>query len=508
MQVFAKHAVQDDDSKLNSELKEIGMKIAEKCQGLPLALETVGSLLQSKSSIAEWKGILKSNIWDLPIENSKIIPALLLSYYHLPSHLKRCFAYCALFPKYHMFNKERLILSWMAENFLQCSQQNKSPEEVGEQYFNDLLSRSFFQQSITQDKMYDFPLPFTQDMMYFVMHDVLNDLAKYVSGEMCYKLGVDRPGSIPKTSRHFSMIKNRIECDEYRSLRDAKRLRTFLSISSNCAMSIQELISNFKFLRLLSLSSCHNIKEVPDTIVDLIHLRSLDLSYTYIERLPDSICSLYNLQVLKLNNCNLLKELPLTLHELTKLRRLEFKGTTLQKVSILLEKLKNLQVWTGGFEVGKSSSEFSIQHLGQLVLHGNLSLLNLENVVNPCDSLAVDLKNKTHLVGLDLKWDLERKNEESIKEREVLENLQPSRHLEQLSIFNYCGTQFPGWLSENFLFNMVSLKLYYCKYCQWLLYLYGYWGLSNVGPRRYKVSASVLVVLSFEFPSSSRASVG
>jgi len=110
-QVFAKHAVQDGNSKLNSELKEIGMEIAEKCQGLPLALETVGSLLQSKSSVAEWEGILRSNIWDLPIENSKIIPALLLSYHHLPSHLKRCFAYCALFPKDHGFDKESLILS-------------------------------------------------------------------------------------------------------------------------------------------------------------------------------------------------------------------------------------------------------------------------------------------------------------------------------------------------------------------------------------------------------------
>ena len=110
-QVFAKHAVQDGNSKFNSELKEIGMEIAEKCQGLPLALETVGSLLQSKSSVAEWEGILRSNIWDLPIENSKIIPALLLSYHHLPSHLKRCFAYCALFPKDHGFDKESLILS-------------------------------------------------------------------------------------------------------------------------------------------------------------------------------------------------------------------------------------------------------------------------------------------------------------------------------------------------------------------------------------------------------------
>ena len=165
------------------------------------------------------------------IEDSKIIPALLLSYYNLPSHLKRCFAYCALFPKDHEFDKESLILLWMAQNFVQCSQQGKSPDEVGEQYFNDLLSRSFFQPSIWYKRR-------------FVMHDLLNDLAKYVFGEMCFRLGVDRAERFPKTIRHFSTLKKPVECHEYRSLCDAKRLRTFLSISTeygDYGMSIEEL---------------------------------------------------------------------------------------------------------------------------------------------------------------------------------------------------------------------------------------------------------------------------
>jgi len=302
----------------------------------------------------------------------------------------------------------------------------------------------------------------------FVMHDLLNDLAKYVSGEICYRLGIDRRGNVPKTTRHFLTIKNPVECDEYRSLCDAKRLRTFMSKSKDFGMSIQELISNFKFLRLLSLSDCCNIKEVPDTINDLIHLRSLDLSLTGIVRLPDSICSIYNLQVLKLNYCAYLEEFPSNLHELTKLCRLELKGTTLRKVPKLLGKLKNLQVWMGGFEVGKSSSELSIQQLRQLDLHGHLSIKNLEDIVNSCDALAADLKNKTYLVDLYLQWNFKRNNYESIKEREVLENLHPSRNLEQLSIFNYYGTQFPHWLSDKFLLNMVSLNLYNCKYYQWL----------------------------------------
>ena len=65
-------------------------KWRERERGLPLALKTIGSLLHSKSSILEWKNVSISKIWDLTKEDCEIIPALFLSYHHLPSHLKRC----------------------------------------------------------------------------------------------------------------------------------------------------------------------------------------------------------------------------------------------------------------------------------------------------------------------------------------------------------------------------------------------------------------------------------
>ncbi|KOM49876.1 hypothetical protein LR48_Vigan08g070300 [Vigna angularis] len=183
----------------------------------------------------------------------------------------------------------------------------------------------------------------------------------HVLGLRCHGwLGVDRAKTVPKRTRHFSAVRDPVEfstvqCHEYRSLCDATRLRTFSSTSMDCGMSIQELISNFKFLRLLSLNGCDNIKEVPDSVGNLIHLRSLDLSGTDIERLPDSTCSLRNLQVLKLNDCDNLQELPSTLHELTNLRRLELMETTLRKVPVHLGKLKNLRVWMDSLLVGEIS---------------------------------------------------------------------------------------------------------------------------------------------------------
>uniref|UniRef100_A0A7N2LDV3 Uncharacterized protein n=1 Tax=Quercus lobata TaxID=97700 RepID=A0A7N2LDV3_QUELO len=88
--LFAKHAFRTSNPDEHPTLKRIGGKIVKKCRGLPLAAKTLGGLLQSEVEADEWCNILNSEIWDIPIDKSSILPALRLSYYHLPPHLKRC----------------------------------------------------------------------------------------------------------------------------------------------------------------------------------------------------------------------------------------------------------------------------------------------------------------------------------------------------------------------------------------------------------------------------------
>ena len=82
-------------------------------------------------------------------------------------------------------------------------------------------------------------------------------------------------------------------------------LRTF--VSENVAVG--GILSNFKCLYTLRLSG-YSIKEFPDSIGQLIHLRLFCISHTLIEVLPKSITTLYNLQTLRVQYCHRLKELP------------------------------------------------------------------------------------------------------------------------------------------------------------------------------------------------------
>jgi hypothetical protein len=118
----------------------VGKEILKKCHGVPLAIRTIGSLLRFKNSEAEWSSFKDNELSKITQNATDIIPTLKLSYDHLPSHLKHCFAYCSLFPKDYEFDISILIQLWIAQGFVKsCDDQNRCLEEVGNEYLKDLL---------------------------------------------------------------------------------------------------------------------------------------------------------------------------------------------------------------------------------------------------------------------------------------------------------------------------------------------------------------------------------
>ncbi|KAE8669640.1 hypothetical protein F3Y22_tig00112226pilonHSYRG00045 [Hibiscus syriacus] len=151
-----------------------------------------GSFLRTTKNLDEWERTYESEIWDLSEDKCGIIPALRLSYHHLPSHLKRCFAYCSIFPKDYEFEEEEIILLRSAEGFLQHKAKHHI-KDLGNRYFQDLVSRSFFQIS-------------NKDESRYLMHDLINDLAKLVAGDVFCRLEDNKQQMVSHRSRHSSNI--------------------------------------------------------------------------------------------------------------------------------------------------------------------------------------------------------------------------------------------------------------------------------------------------------------
>ncbi|XP_062175104.1 putative disease resistance protein At3g14460 [Alnus glutinosa] len=453
--LFAKHSCLDGNSNARSELDVIGRQIVKKCEGLPLALKTIGGLLRSKLDVDEWEKILKSELWDSPIDKTNILPSLRLSYKYLPSHLKRCFGYCSIFPKGYAFKKDLLVLLWMAEGFLQLPI-NRTMEEVGEDYFHDLVSRSLFQQSCDNKSA-------------FVMHDLVNELANFVSGQFSFRLEGDSFDRIVNKTRHLSYFRTRFDnFKKFETLNKVKQLRTFLPfefsiMDNNLTKKVpHDLLPKLRYLRVLSLSHYENVTYLPDSIGKIKQLRYLDLSFTAVKRLPDSICELINLQTLNLSCCNNLVRLPRDMRKLINLRHLDITRTDIMEMPIQLGRLKCLQTLTT-FIISKTSGS-CIGELGKLTnLRGKLAILNLQNVVSSSDALDAGLKDKKHIKELVLEWKASTKILES--QRTILDSVQPHSNLKSLTIKYYSGRSFPDWVGHDSFSNIVSLHLYDCKYC-------------------------------------------
>ncbi|KAI5342913.1 hypothetical protein L3X38_010789 [Prunus dulcis] len=325
----------------------------------------------------------------------------------------------------------------MAEGLIPKAENGKSIEAVARKYFDELLARSLFQKSSKSG---------------FTMHDLINDLGMFMCKAFCLRLEGGKSHDVEKV-RHFSYAMERFDAaPKFKPLHRAKFMRTFLPISLIVFHSyltkkvLQELLPSLRCLRVLSLSRYQNVTVLPDSIANLIHLRYLDLSLTAIE--------------------SSLKKLPAGMKELTNLHHLDVSGTKIEEMPVQMGRLKSLRTLTA-FVVGKSTGS-SIRELREFPqLRGKLSVLKLQNVVDARDALHANMKHKKDLKELKFSWGVE-DADDSQKEKDVLDKLQPCVNLEKLTIKFYGGTNFPNWLGDSSFSNIQVMHLSDCSYC-WLL---------------------------------------
>lgn len=460
----------DENYQGRRKLQKIGKEIVTRLRGNPLAAKTLSTLLKRRLEEDYWQRISDGDEWKLQGDNDDIMPALMLSYNHLPYHLQRLFSYCALFPKGYKFNKDQLVHIWIALGFI--IDERKRPEDTGSDYFDDLVDRSFFEK-----------IEESQEYAYYLMHDLIQDLAQSVSVNEC--LTVDGSGSLTVSpyvshisiwteSAYKKKQNGKIEHNEtfekgLTAIRNNDILGSLDSLmlvgsyDKSFSVIYAKILGQLKHVRVLQLSAMFlNADILQSSIANFIHLRYLELRSTEetLKCLPKSLCRLYHLQVLDVRHWCGLNDLPRDICNLVNLRYLivpESGELHLHSKIVRVGKLKFLQELKE-FHV-QTENGFAISQLENLnQIRGSLRIFNLDNVIKKDEASCAGIKEKKHLRTLSLSW-----GRTSGKfPKETLEGLQPHDRLEHLHITNYIGAT-PSWLGENFtLNNLESLYLHDC----------------------------------------------
>ncbi|KFK43487.1 hypothetical protein AALP_AA1G131300 [Arabis alpina] len=352
-------------------IPEQARKVAEKCCGLPLALNVIGETMSCKRTIQEWHHaiqVLNSYAADFSGMDDQILPILKYSYDSLKSdQIKSCFLYCSLFSEDYLIERERLIDYWICEGFISEKEGRERTINQGYEIIGTLVRACLLQEegsNKSKVKMHDVVRACLlqaegSNKSKVKMHDVVREMALWISSD----LGENREKCIvragvglfevPKVENwraveRMSLMNNTIE-EISGSPKCSKLTTLFLQENSSLASISGEFFRCMPKLVVLDLSQNLRLDGLPEEISELVSLKYLDLSRTMIERLPACLRKLKKLMHLYLEGMRSLRSIDgisnlSSLRTLTLLRCNKLRFDTSLKELLLLKHLEVLTV--------------------------------------------------------------------------------------------------------------------------------------------------------------------
>ncbi|MED6208334.1 hypothetical protein PIB30_044088 [Stylosanthes scabra] len=180
----------------------------------------------------------------------------------------------------------------------------------------------------------------------------------------------------------------------------------------------------------------------------------------------DSVVARKKILTLKLVRCSKLKMLPVAMKDLVNLRHLDITDTYLHEMPKSMNKLKKLQ-FLSDYVVGKRE-ENKIKELGAPAdLHKSIYIHNLENVVNSNEAMDARMCDNDGIDSMRLSWWWN--EDENIVdfqiEKDIFDELRPLNNLKELEMSGYMGTRFPDWLGHSSYHNITNITLDGCRNC-------------------------------------------
>ncbi|VAH54715.1 unnamed protein product [Triticum turgidum subsp. durum] len=456
LELFMYYALGDGNANngVGSTFWNIGAHIAEKLKRSPLAASTVGGQLRKRKNVEFWR---RARDQDLLNET---MGALSWSYQHLNEQIRQCFAYCSMFPRGHHFRRNVLLKLWVAEGFIRSTNAGKEMEDVGQDYFDELVSISFLQYGGKESCGED----------YYLMHDLMYDLAERIAGHDCFRIEDGWTGEIPPGVRHLfidtyngeKLAMKTFQLENVRTL-IIKVIKLWTprdeEVFKNIIMRLQKLrVLNVTF----GLTWHVNFLE-PIGVKHIRHLTyRIGKSHGLI--LPRTFKKLHHIQTLDFGNC---KRLSLSKGEVgINLVSLRHVGNASILKLVNIARSTSLQELGPYFTVSKEGG-YNSKHLRNLnKLRGCLRIRGVENVKSNKEALEAKLSDKERLTELELCWDCDQESCNPEVEAEVLEGLCPPKDLEKLELGGYNGARYPNWMvgrQNGGLKCLQVLKLWKCS---------------------------------------------
>nr|XP_020190198.1 disease resistance protein RGA5-like [Aegilops tauschii subsp. strangulata] len=298
-----------------SSLENVSNQILEKCDGMPLAIIAIFSLLANKGRTNDIWNKVKDSIGRVLKRDpsvDRMIQILSLSYFDLPPHLKGCLLYLSVFPEDSIIEKKGLIRRWIAEGFV-CKEGMYTAYELGERYFNELVNRSLVQPG----KLHRY-----DKVLNCRVHDIILDFILSKSIEENFVTFIGIPNLTIQTQRRVRRLSMQVEgkgnfvMPTSLILSHARSLSVFGQI-----VKIPSLVE-FKHLRVVDFGGCSQLENHHlDNVGNLFQLRYLNISMTKISELPEQIRHLRCLEILNIRHTEVY-DLPVGIVDLGKLAHL------------------------------------------------------------------------------------------------------------------------------------------------------------------------------------------